>query len=126
MCDDKEIQGRLHISPTVEHGGGSLQVWGSITFNEVGLGHLQHRQYQFRTYTQADSHPRSCMCPLEQDYDPKHTARVIKKYLENKRRDSNLKFLNWPLQSPDINVIEHVWTFMQKRAKRAPANLQQM
>ena len=51
---------------------------------------------------------------FQHDDDPKHTARVIKKYLENKKRDGSLKVLNWLAQSPDMNIIEQVWTYMEK------------
>ena len=61
---------------------------------------------------------------IQHDNDPKHTARVIKKYLENKKRDGSLTV---PAQSPDINVIEQVWTYMEKeKVKRAPVNQQQL
>ena len=42
---------------------------------------------------------------FQQDNDPKHTARVVKQYLENKRRDGSLTVLDWPAQSPDMNII---------------------
>ena len=64
---------------------------------------------------------------FQHDNDPKHTARVIKKYLENKKRDGSLTVLNWSAQSPDMNIIEQVWTYMEKeKVKRAPVNLQQL
>ena len=57
----------------------------------------------------------------------KHTARIIKKYLENNKRDGRLTVLNWPAQSPDMNIIEKVWTYIEKeKVKRAPVNLQQL
>ena len=36
--------------------------------------------------------------------------------------------LNCPAQSPDMNIIELVWTYMEKGAcmKRAPVNMQQL
>ena len=64
---------------------------------------------------------------FQHDDDPKHTARVIKKYLENKKPDGSLTVLNWSAQSPDMNIIEQVWTYMEKeKVKRAPVNLQQL
>ena len=35
--------------------------------------------------------------------------------------------LNWPAQSPNMDIIEQVWTYMKKeKVKRAPVNLQQL
>ena len=36
---------------------------------------------------------------FQHDNDPKHTARVIKRYLANKKRDGSLTVLNWLVQS---------------------------
>ena len=44
---------------------------------------------------------------LQQDKDPRHTFQG-KKYVKNKRRDNRSTVLNWPLQSPDMNIIVQV------------------
>lgn len=40
-----------------------------------------------------------------QDNAPIHTARKMKKRLE----DHDIKTTDWPLYSPDLTVIEHMW-----------------
>ena len=122
------------VLPNVKHGGRSLKVWGSITYS--GVAHL----YKISDHLSAPKYKQILIhhdVPVgkafignnfvfQRDNDPKHTARVIKKYLENKKRDGSLTVLNWPAQSPDMN-IEQVWTYMEKeKVKEARVNLQQL
>uniref|UniRef100_A0A8K9Y386 Tc1-like transposase DDE domain-containing protein n=1 Tax=Oncorhynchus mykiss TaxID=8022 RepID=A0A8K9Y386_ONCMY len=57
---------------------------------------------------------------FQMDIDPKHTSKVVAKWL----KDNEVKVLEWPSQSPDFNPIENMLAELKKcvRARR-PANL---
>ena len=57
------------------------------------------------------------------DNDPKHTSTVVEKCLN----DNQVKVLEWPSQSPDLNPIENLWAELKKcvRARR-PTNLTEL
>jgi hypothetical protein len=56
---------------------------------------------------------------LQQDNDPSHKCaqRVVKKW--SKEKGSRVELLpSWPPNSPDLNIIENVWAWVQKEVNK--------
>jgi transposase len=101
---------------TVKHGGGKIQVWGCFTYFGSGpmywvKGIMDGPKYRQILKTHMVPHlngiekKEGIKLIFQHDNDPKHTSKVVKKYLEGKE----LEVLDWCSQSPDINPIENGW-----------------
>ena len=105
----------------VKHGGGSVMVWGCLTAN--GLGRICHIKGNMDVALYVEILDEEFLGNLrdlsinkksiyfQQDNDLKHTSKWAVDWFKKKKVDK----LNWPLNSPDINIIEHVWDYLDRR-----------
>ena len=98
--------------PSMKHGGDSILLWGCLSVAGTGkfvriegtMNGAKYWQILVENLLQSAKDLgllRRFM--FQQDNDPKHTSKATLEWLQNK----NVKFREWPSQSPDLNPIEN-------------------
>ena len=138
--DGQEVwrrRGERHVDVCVQEtdrwGGGSVMVWGGISFNHrtplvVVNGNLTAQRYIDEVLRPSvlpffTTHPDVDI--FQQDNARAHSARVTTAFLDNQ----NIQRLPWPAFSPDLSPIEHLLDQLGQAVRRrqpAPVTLRQL
>lgn len=117
-----------NLKATVKHGGQHVMLWGCMSSTGVGEIHfidgIMNQYYYLKILKQhllssAEKLGIQQNFKFYHDNDPKHSARTVREWLLYNCPTC----LKTPPQSPDINVIENVWSMLKtKVAERNVSN----
>lgn len=95
-------------------------IWGCITYHGIGTicvvdGNINAEKY----ISVLDENLWPVILHFQDDNAPVHRARVVQDF----RRINQLKSMNWPAQSPDLNIIENCCWHLKRELQKRAANI---
>jgi transposase len=122
-CNKGDSLRSENVESIRKFGGGGLMAWGCITFSGVGkILKVSHKinAEEYREVLNKGLIKTLDMHNLDfsntvfmHDNAPCHTSASVKEWL----KAQHVKVLDWPANSPDMNPIEHVWKYLEKRVR---------
>jgi transposase len=119
------------VQGTVKFGGGNVMVWACMSWNGPGYIAKIEEGLDSQLYIQILKEELQMSVEewgmskdefvFQQDNDPKHTAKVTRAYLDSVHLTvAEERLLSWPAQSPDLNPIEHMWSYLKIQLGKYP------
>jgi len=115
---EKQHTGPNPVDETKQGGGGKLMIWGCITYFGIGDACSLPEGLDSETYVDVlqdyiinnrdyygMNHKKFI---FQHDNSSIYTAKVVKEYFQ----ESQIPILEWPVNSPDLNPIENVWSYV--------------
>jgi hypothetical protein len=111
-------------------------VWASISWYSVGPTIALHGQITAREYMDRLGnlvHPMvqtlylNNIAVFKDDNAPIRTTGTVQSWFQE--HEGELQYLLWPAQSPDLNIIQPVWSIFETRVKNRfppPTSLKQL
>jgi hypothetical protein len=115
------------LVPTVKRGVGSVVVWAAISWYSVGRIITPHGQITAREYVDRlcnQMHPMIQMlfpnndAVFQDDNAHIHTGSTVHSWFEE--HEGELQHLHWPARSPNLNIIEPLWSVLETRMSKIP------
>jgi transposase len=114
------------LSPRLQNGGGSVGIWGCISYDGVGIPYIydgRMNQYNYIDTLENYLIPTKDIYfgndtewIFQQDNAPCHKARRVNDWFT----ENGIRVLQWPARSPDLNPIENVWTVIDRKLLKNP------
>jgi hypothetical protein len=131
----EEVYNLECLVPTVKHGARSVMIWVAISWYSADPVITLNGQITAGDYMDILLNRVHCMVQMFSnsaavfidDSSPIHKARSVQSWLEE--HEDILKHFSWPAHSPELNIIEPLWSVLDSRLRSRfpfPSSLKQL